>query len=174
MKVIKIILVNIYITHGILIFSQDVKRNFAYFEFGGNGILNSLNYERLLFINEKQSFRFSSRIGTGFYKSTDSGPIVMTVPLELLIWLGKSKFHPEFGLGYTPSFGKRTYIKNNIIYKQTNFDYNLLFRIGIRFQSYNDRFLVKLGLTPVVYRDYYDNSKTKMMLWGGISMGIGF
>ena len=130
----------------------------------------SVNYERLLFINEKQSIRFSSRIGIGLYKpNTDH--VLATVPFELLFWPGKQRLHPEFGLGYTPFFGKQTYQIDNVVY-QINFDYFLLFRIGIKYRFKNSRLILKLGITPLIYRDFNDNRKTKISLWGGLSSGI--
>ena len=158
-------------------FAQNVNsvehKNAVYVEFGGNGIFNSINFDRLL---NPQSLnnKLSLRIGAGFYKSANDSSIITTVPFEINYWPGKSNLHLELGVGYTPSFGHRTYKKDNIVYAEKDFDSNIILRAGVRYQEKDGKILLRCGLTPVIYKNYYDNGKIKIQLWGGIAVGFVF
>jgi hypothetical protein len=153
--------------------SSNNHKNVAFIEFGGNGFLNSINYDRLL--NPKDIMNhISSRIGVGYYKSYKDSTYIKTIPFEINYWRGKLNSHLEFGIGYTPSFGQRTFRKNNIVYANKSFDYNILIRVGFRYQEKDGRKFFRCGITPIIYRDYFNKGKFKIAPWGAIAVGIAF
>lgn len=79
---------------------QEVeKKNIAYLELFGNGVLYSINYERMI------SENLSARIGGAFYKITADTPLqelksnVVIAPLMLNRLIGSTAHKLELGLG---------------------------------------------------------------------------
>jgi len=147
------------------------RKNIIYVELGGNGFLNSINFERLL-NPHAVSNHISARAGVGFYSSSHDSSIITTIPFEISYWPGESNYHAEFGIGYTPSFGHRTFQKDGIVYADKDFDYNILVRGGVRYQK--EKVMFRCAITPVIYRDYFNKGKLKITPWAGIALGYVF
>lgn len=157
------------------IVNKSYKKNAAFVELGGNGFLNSINYDRLFTLKDSL-IKASFRIGVGLYKTDESSgsSVVKVLPLEINFMLGRTKNYFEFGIGYTPSFGYRTYRKDSLIYATKNFDFNIVGRMGYRYQKPEGVIFFRIGATPIIYHDYFNDGRLKIAPWGGISAGISF
>ena len=135
------------------------SKNHLFLELFGNGILYSVNYERLL------SDNFSSRIGYSYMPDL----IYSTIPITASYIMGSGSSKAEAGMGITITtsifegvFGKRKE-------KQT---YLLLTGVfGIKYYRPRGGYTVKITFTPF-YSPHLKPSK--FQLYGGISIGYGF
>jgi len=161
---------NTYIANAQEIKDTNIKKNAIFIELAGNAPLYSLNYDRLLFMKEKNTFNLSASIGVGSVGVSG----VYSFPMELNFLIAPLSNRLEIGLGYTPSFGNRTYVQSGIVYAKKNFDYDMLARLGYRYQTKYSRIFFRADFTPIIYHNYYDGGKLKVMPWGGISVGLTF
>ncbi|MFY0626671.1 MAG: hypothetical protein JXR07_10260 [Reichenbachiella sp.] len=133
-----------FVTKGQESDTDPLPHNSVYFEFLGNGILLSLNYERIIPI--KKDFYFNPRLGIGY------APLLGTDYISFPIELNFTYKKVEVGYGITlisPDEEKM-----------------ILFRLGYR--SINNKGnLFRIGFTPV----YFDGKFTP---FGGISFGGTF
>lgn len=179
MKLFKVVFFFVFSFHLANACAQDVpnksfKKNTVFLELGGNGFINSINYDRLFTLKDSL-ISVSFRLGFGLYKSNESdSSIIKVLPLEVNFLLGKKQNYLELGFGYTPSFGYRTFRQNNVVYATKNFDFNIIGRVGYRYQKPEGGIFFRLGFTPIIYRDYINAGKFKIAPWGGISAGISF
>lgn len=135
------------------------SKNHIFFELHGNGILYSVNYERLL------SDNFSSRIGYSYMPDL----IYSTIPITASYIMGRGSTKAEAGMGITITtsifdgvFGKRKE-------KQT---YLLLTGVfGIKYYRPRGGYTIRITFTPF-YSPHLKPSK--FQLYGGISIGYGF
>lgn len=149
---------------GITGFGQgSFKQNSAYIEFGGNGTLLSLNYERQL--SYQPGFGF--RTGIGFYSAN---PFELTIPagVNYLFNLYNRKVLADLGFGVTYT---KADVKLYIIvdrkepYTQTN-HFNYVPSAGLRIHTRND-FLWRFSLSPVINHNGF-------IPWVGLSFGKVF
>lgn len=135
------------------------SKNHLFLELFGNGILYSVNYERLL------SDNFASRIGYSYMPDL----IYSTIPITASYIMGSGSSKAEAGMGITITtsifegvFGKRKE-------KQT---YLLLTGVfGIKYYRPRGGYTVKITFTPF-YSPHLKPSR--FQLYGGISIGYGF
>lgn len=148
-------------------FGQPIEgtywRNHIYAELGGNAVLYSLNYERLL------SDNISARIGLGLLPNiTSSGDSYIGIPLTASYLIGKSLVKIEIGLGIT-------YLKSDYAAVGSRSDYrSYLLMTGI----FGLR-LVKSGggLTGrFIFTPFYSSQlePSSFQFFGGISIGHAF
>lgn len=141
--------------------SRVLPKNSVYVELLGNGILGSLNYERIFW--QKNNWRMAGRIGISAFPNLDKDSdnlkyFQYTVPTELSLLYGKNRHFLEFGAGVTLGFMDRlmfTYKRTTEIngVRVTDTDehherYTILvpmFRLGYRYQGKNG-FLFRFGL----------------------------
>ena len=154
-------------------FCTDLKKNTVFFEVGGNGVLYSLNYDRLFDISRK--FKASTRIGLHFSENlNDNGNRYIGFPLEVsgLYSIFNNKHFLELGTGLT-LMNDNDFSLNH---KTTLFI--LAFRAGYRYQKPQGGMFFKIGFTPL-YDFYIINPKDHIIystwfLFGGIGIGYTF
>ncbi len=146
---------------------NNSSRNSFYLEVLGNGLLYSINYDRIL--KEKEKSAWVGRIGITYAPPPDQGPGILA---ELNLLLGSSNHHFELGAGST-----YYYLFNKKDETLSNPDISLLFfttRIGYRFQKKEGGFLFRAALTPLyavnVDQDIVQFEKN-FILYGGVSIG---
>ncbi|MFH2141209.1 MAG: hypothetical protein ABIJ97_02210, partial [Bacteroidota bacterium] len=123
-------------------------KNSYYVELLGNGILYSLNYERMIY--QKNKMKLSARIGI---ESCEF--LRFSIPVEFNCNIGKRKKNLEFGLGYNPFNDDLFAIDEARSLLKTSF---FTLRIGYRYQG-SKGFLFRSGLlfmTPSYYLIYYE------------------
>lgn len=167
-----------------------LKKNAIYAEIGGNGMLYSLNYERQIY--QKNKFHFAASIGGMAFPELFNPGIIVIIPLEAKILLGKKKNFFETGLGN--SFNTATYnsFQFNSSGNPKDFYYKshyAFLRIGYRYQNPNGGFLFRIAALP--YLNYkpgfiasYPNEpnfgiegserKNEIGFWAGASFGFTF
>lgn len=142
-------------------------KNIVYAEFGGNGGLWSLNYERLFQLHEW--FGVSARVGYSYavdmhwnYSYTlKNDNTAQTLPVSVSALFGHT-YKLEAGIGYTPAMR---------LYKNELYDFNNYVgaMLGYRYQNYGRRsFFFKGGVVVAHCIDpYYNKSFPSLYLgWG--------
>ena len=130
---------------------KDIRKNSIYLEAIGNGVLYSINYERLFPFSEYVGL--TTRIGFAFFS-------FITIPLEISGILGK-KHCFELGAGYT-------FILNDID--------GYLIRAGYRYRAKNG-FLIRVAPMILIPSSEYECSGffcPEAFPWIGISIGYSF
>lgn len=141
------------------------KRNTIYFEFLGQGIVNSLNFDRIHI--QKRKFSTSLTVGIshwGYLYSylMDDNMRVTSLPISYNILLGSKNHKLELGLGLTESYiySEYTSIENlatvyeNPIYfnafkRFEDLETYLNLKLGYRYQRMNGGFFFRTSLTPI-------------------------
>ena len=135
------------------------SKNHLFLELFGNGILYSVNYERLL------SDNFSSRIGYSYMPDL----IYSTIPITASYIIGRGSSKAEAGMGITITTSVFDGVFGTRKEKQT---YLLLTGVfGIKYYKPRGGYTVKITFTPF-YSPHLKPSK--FQLYGGISIGYGF
>jgi hypothetical protein len=139
----------------------DPARNSVYIEFLGNGIIYSLNYDRMF------TESFGVRAGVGYIEPIAESIVSFPLMLHYLVGTGNSKF--ELGIGAT------------IISQSENSGFSFIsddkeftgsgvlgtLTIGYRYQRNEEGFVFRAGFTPLF---------GKIGFWplAGLSVGYGF
>lgn len=160
---------------------SSIAKNTIYIEGLGNGIIGSVNYDRLFFFKKQ---KFSWRIGL-FYLPLNIQPIY-SVPIELNLIKGK-KHNIEFGLGFTYgyAFNSSTIIipqGSNFITKEEYSEaiYSNLKIIGYRFHKPSGGLFIKasgLLLFKIIELNKNYLQQKKEFIFGpyiGVSIGYTF
>jgi hypothetical protein len=137
---------------------ETIARNTIFAELGGNGVVLSLNYERLIFS------QMGIRVGAGICSiESNSSTIGKSFPLMLNYYLG-TKYKLELGAG---------------VVFLANFQGNKLFAsgaspllgftLGHKYQPLDGGFTLRASLTP-----FYSPSQNHWALSGGLSFGHSF
>lgn len=121
-----------------------LEKNSIFVEIGGNAIIYSINYDRLIDVSTK--FKISTRIGIHY---TNKLPLqyyrTLCIPIEIsgLYSIYGSKHFVEIGSGlsYLNSYDKITDHTEDIII--------LALRLGYRFQKPEGGIFVKIGFVPL-------------------------
>ena len=144
--------------------SISEAKNSLFIEGLGHGFVYSINYERLLFDNEKT--HTSAHIGIGYY-GKKSGVIPLWVPISLIesIKLNENQFI-EVGVG-------KMFTNDGIQFSDGTFENNYefedwIFRLGYKHYFKNKKWLLKIAYTPIIL------DKTDFIHWGGASFGYRF
>ena len=152
---------------------KDIKKNSIYAEIGGNGVLYSINYERLFKLSKL--FNVTSRIGYGYTDNFNFNKLkTNSIPFEIngLFSLSKEKHFIEIGSGVT-----YMYIEDQST-ESSNFG-TLIYaaRLGYRYQKPNGGIMYRIGITPLY--DFYSDQQNLVksntwFIFGGISIGYNF
>lgn len=121
-------------------------------EAAGNGILISINYERIIFN------KIGLRTGVGTI-----GIYGLTIPAMINYYFGSNRqLELGFGIVYTDYFPK----EGGFIH---NGEFLIGTTVGYKFQKENSNIILRFSFTP-----FYSTSEDKVLLFGGISLGCAF
>ncbi len=124
--------------------NELLQKNTFYLELVGNGMFYSLNYDRILVV--QQNWKMSGRIGGMYLPGLDYNDRQMIgLPLEVSYLRGRNKHYLEVGLGFTATYD--TYRLGESRVK----DLALMgvARVGYRHQKREGGLFYKVGFTPV-------------------------
>ena len=158
---------------------SSIAKNTIFIEGLGNGIIGSVNYDRLFFIKKQ---KFSWRIGL-LYLPLNIQPIY-SVPIELNLIKGK-KHNIEFGLGFT--YGYAFNSSTILIPQGSNFTtkeeysesiYSNLKVIGYRFHNPSGGLFIKasglLLLKIIELNKNYVQQKQEFIFGPYIGVSLGY
>ncbi|MGZ4034022.1 MAG: hypothetical protein ACXVPU_08665 [Bacteroidia bacterium] len=156
--------------------SVALRKNAFYYEFGGNGIKGSINYDRLI-TWKNAKFKNIFRVGLGYYGSSSDDSIKWVSKIivsEINFILGKGKYlgYWEIGVGYSYFIDPVKYYRDKVLSEKKNWSVNFI-RIGYRMQAKNG-VQCRIAFTPTYSRDFYKSNKYSFGLWGGVSLGYSF
>ncbi len=156
--------------------------NSFYGEFAGNGLIYSVNYDRLF------SNAIGARIGVSYTAPEHVSLTTFPVMVYYLVGLGSGGSKLELGLGVTvllqPQYQSLSFmaavddhLKGNSVlgtatvgYRYQRADGGLIFRVG--FTPFFGTFSREKPFVPYVPTQYED--AFRFVPWGGISVGYGF
>lgn len=95
---------------------SEIKRNTVYIEAFGQGLYNSLSFDRLGNIDKKVKTSFSA----GITLIPSSELSVFAIPVSYNYLFGQGNHHLELGLGFTPMYLKSSGIHASIGYTDAN------------------------------------------------------
>jgi len=149
--------------------SIKMAKNTMYLELGGNGLLYSLNYERLLPVTNR--FTGSGRIGVSM---DQLGSYNLPVLVSMIAGDRGNRF--EFGIGSTISVTHYSYTN------KWSTDFYPTFNVGYRYQKPGGKWMAKVGFTPVyvtpIFKNWtfgkYDHYHHPFIIWFGAGAGWRF
>ena len=185
--------------------SQDIDtskifhRNTIYLEALGQGLYNSVSFDRLYKIDHK----VKTSISAGLTIIPSSGLFVVATPISYNYLIGQNKHHLELGLGFTPMFIRSGNItasysdgnSNNVTFTGSQ---NMFFsfftpKISYRYQRPEGGFFFRLTFTPPIaginiygntkgqgqsmsdsYNEFFTSAAffgSPVFPWGGLSIG---
>jgi hypothetical protein len=144
--------------------------NVVFAEVLGNGLLYSLNYERLF-----ESWHVGLRAGASFFthevsRYGSSGNLtIVTFPLVASYYLGWRAHHLQLGLGATVLYTKVAKDSQGIAYESDGSGLGLAPTavIGYRYLPQHSGISFGAGFTPLV-------RTTSFLPWGGATVGYAF
>ena len=156
-------------------FAQEFKKNAVYLELAGNGIIYSINYDRVIPISNQ--LKLAPRIGFELLpkrENSDYGKFI--VPLEInSLWSKsrESRNHVELGLGMSFVAVEIEFL--NALSPSTKIAKVTTGRVSFRHQKPSGGFLYRIGLVlPVAQDNYAKIKQLKGNFFGGISIGYSF
>lgn len=164
--------------------AQDTTRSklehTVYFELLGTGGIYSLNYEL-------RHGHLAVRAGgeaVGMSSKANTVNTIWAVPLEILVLTTPHADRTaEFGIGYTPTFGPRSYTVNEGLRLpdvEVPYTYDAFpsLQIGYRSAPKDRRYIFRFDLTVLHLSKVYDNkgnhTSPRTQLWGGFCFGHVF
>lgn len=158
----------LWLSSSVVAQSLENAPNSVYFELGGNAVVYSMNYDRLL------SESFSARIGFMYFpQQTNSSVTVIPIMANYLIGTGNSKIEVGAGLCIlsesTPTDGIDIFGKS----WQTKSSMAATAVFVYRFQPTNPGLNFRVGFTPLIGR-FFLRSNIVFIPWFGISGGYSF
>lgn len=147
-------------------FTQDFKALSAiYVEVGGNSDAYSINYDRIIYQQERFKTAVRIGLGTNLFFLDDEPAIYPVVPLEVTALVGNRRKHFEGGLGYTRRLTEDPDLIQSMYFA----------RLGFRYQVPRGGVLVRVAITPFISPD--SNSRTPgvgVVPRFGLSIGKSF
>ena len=148
------------------LFGQNTfKKNDIYFEFLGNGIGASVNYERQLM----DKAGLGVRLGIGYFSGDEKFRVSIPVGLDYLISLRNDKSFINAGLGATWSgaTGLKTAKQEALTGRDLNEHiWSFVPSIGYRHHT-KSNYMLRISLTPII-------NKYRFFPFAGISIGKRF
>ena len=137
-----------------------IKRNSAYAEIFGQGLYNSLSFDRLYNVDKKVKTSFSA----GLTLIPSPGLFVVGLPVSYNFLFGQKNHHLELGIGFTAMYLRRGNIEvtehlydpqgamsvNNYIGNATDFYSFFTPKVGYRYQRPEGGFFFRLSFTPPI------------------------
>jgi hypothetical protein len=126
---------------------SEYKKNSLYVEFGGNGFIYSLGYDRLFFSENK--LRMSLSLGTSYshFFHENEGSVFILPQINSLYG---EKHNLELGIGF--SWPIIRIALNQQDYNSMNL-YFVFYRLGYRYQKKDGGLLLKFAFTPFTIID---------------------
>lgn len=134
-----------------------IYKNSVFFEFGGVGVIYSLNFEIGLF--SIKNYLFSTRIGVMYFPiypySIEYFPIMLNNQFKI-----SKRISYEVGLGYEISSEGRN---SSLLILNTGF-------------KFGNKLFFKIDFTPIFEKGYNTKREYKWSFipWGGVSIGFNF
>lgn len=160
--------------------SEKDKKNAIYLEVGGNSAsFMSLNYERIVYQNQKKTILLPVRIGFSFQKSDYDSTQTYAMPIEFnslfLLWKNEhDKHYAEFGIGYTPFISTGSITSDNIPDWKKGKSFNICtIRIGYRF-FFEKVAIIRVGYLGFIHPIVPGSSELGYTGFGGFSFGLMF
>lgn len=150
---------------------EKEAKNAVYLDILGNGGWYSLNYERILYSQNKLNLAFSSGLSINHFKDfNDRFNPDLSLPLSLNSFYGKNH-HLEVGIGTTFASVVRA---DEDYYAERLLNINLTMTLGYRYQRPGGGFLFRVAYTPLipVYRQTTETGEFKN--WASVSFGYSF
>ncbi|HRH37137.1 MAG TPA: hypothetical protein PK760_02255 [Flavobacteriales bacterium] len=151
----------------------------AYVEFGGIAQAYSFNYEYRI-------GAFAARVGGGILNTTQSTTGSETVrvasaPIGILFISSEQGSAFELGIGYTPTWGDRSYNRNEgrrLPADIVSYSYDGIpnVQLGYRYQV-RKGFLFRVDFTGLYFSEAHDkegHDNSFLQPWGGLSLGYTF
>ena len=155
------------------------RKNSIYFEFAGNGIKESINYDRLIHFKGAK-FKNNIRIGLGanYSPSEDSlqwSAKALVSEFNFIFEKKKSRLLDcwELGIGFTYFVDPIKYTQDHLVKEKINCS-EIIIRIGWRVQDPKTGIIFRAALTPMYGSDFFTDKKYTFGLWGGLSIGYSF
>lgn len=131
--------------------TQAIKRNTFFAEVGGNAMLYSVNYDRLLKVRD--TWRLTSRIGFMYLNTlTSQNRNLVGVPIEFSYLRGNTNHFFELGLGLTAIHDQYQLDEPAIPIRQAMVKELITIaalRFGYRYQKNEGGIFYKVGFTPL-------------------------
>lgn len=147
--------------------SNELKRNTIYLEAFGQGLFNSLTYDRLLNVDHNVKHSISS--GITLIPTTET--FVFGLPISYNFLIGKTAHKLEFGVGLTGLFLRENGINSVELYDdengvaqvytyvghRNNFYTYFTPKIGYRFQKSDGGIFFRASFTPAIAGVNYES-----------------
>ena len=163
------------------------KYNAVYIEAGGNTLIYSVNYDRIIPISTQ--FRLAPRVGFSYFpytsKNNNRDYTNIRIPLELNLLWGKTQtsrnfVEAGFGLSLIGLIGGyKTDSQGNITSEIVNKNAKVgVIRLGYRYQKPKGGLMFRAGALIPVSQDEYSEQKMGddifYRIYGGLSLGYSF
>jgi hypothetical protein len=184
-----IALVALFLASQLISQAQTIKKNSVYVELLGNGIVYSINYDRLITLNKH--LKLAPRVGFEYLPQKKT--YVPTygqfhIPIEVnLLWAkraqSKNFVEAGFGLSLFSMADKYDFSSVNgteatgypLSYRMARIG---LFRAGFRHQKPEGGLMYRVGIMARISQDDFSDSKVSddlfYRLWPGLSLGYSF
>ena len=162
-----------------------IKKNSVYLELGGNAVLYSVNYDRLVKLTNQ--IKLAPRVGLMYFPMSvfneNKNYTNLRIPLELnALWAKtpKSKSFAEIGIGLSliGMYGGYKLHYTGEVNRFTKFARVSTFRLGFRHQKPTGGFMYRAGLVIPVTQDQFSSSRVGddlfLRLYAGFSLGYTF
>ncbi|WP_316782765.1 hypothetical protein [Pedobacter frigiditerrae] len=165
--------------------AQEIKKNSIYVELGGNTVLYSVNYDRIIPLSTR--FKLAPRVGFEYIpRSLKNFPTYgnWSFPLELNVLYGKNKesksfLEAGFGLSMFNIVSKYKQKDNGeLIDTEVKAAKITMLRFGFRHQKPTGGFMYRAGLLVRLSQDEFSKQRVGddlfFVIWPGASLGYSF
>jgi hypothetical protein len=150
--------------------NKHIRRNTIYVEAFGQGIYNSISYDRLYCTNHK--IKTSVNAGVTLVPLKDY--FVIATPVAYNFLFGKKSHHLELGLGVTAMYAKIKYPQVRLIFDDPSTPNSFIEyyvnkfiyfspKVGYRFQQTNGGFFMVINFVPAIYFPTKNNNNLKLV-----------
>lgn len=163
-------------------YAQTTKKNSVYVDLLGNGIVYSINYDRIIKLSNQ--FKIAPRLGITYWPQNESSRYSgYIIPFEVnALWAKRveSKNFAEAGLGLS-LIGMKDYygydpVKGNLW--RNKFARVTTVRLGFRHQKPTGGFMYRAGLLVPIAQDQFSMERVGddifLRIYAGLSLGYTF
>lgn len=160
------------IGHVLVSYSQDYSadvsfkyKNSIQLEGGGGAYIYSVNYERIIF----NGTQFNTAIQAGFSLFGQKNNFTTVYRADITEIIGSRNFRFELGFGVSNFYEQSINVHDPN--KVGHWNTLLVYRIGVRYQKPEGRFILRVAFTPL--GGTFDDI-VAVYPWGGVSIGYAF